>query len=277
MSLRKGWMLLAILGTNVGHLSAEPCDCTALIERLHLLEQRVESLESRLGGAQPPVVSDQTDPVVQVGTENPPIETASPRLRTPSVAPAPLVDERGAIQTPGLPRPNQAKSGFYLLRDAGSRPTGDPDAAGLVPFEGRVSFQPRDYGLETGGLFSEYDDPSLYPAVAVNLAGQWRIGQAGVYRLVVRPKPSREGASAVRGTMIFSVRVDGRAVIPETRTQSWRKHEREVELSAGSHRVEIDALARSPGFGPSPTDSQLWIGVRGPGEAAPRPLVLTAP
>jgi hypothetical protein len=277
MSLRKGWILLAILCMNADRLGAEPCDCTELIERMRLLEQRIESLESRLSDQQSTESVPQAGVKPQLGGGTQVMETAEP-LQTPSIIQQGAVAEHNSrAQTSGLPALSQAESRFYLIKDLATRSAGEPDAAGLVPFQGQVSFQPRDYGVEADGLFSKYDDPSLYPTVAVRLTGQWRIDQPGAYQLVVRPKPSREGASAVRGTMIFSIRIDGRAVIPKITTQSWKKHARELQLSAGLHRVEIDALAQSPGFGPSPTDSQLLIDVRGPGEAAPRPLLLLAP
>lgn len=146
-----------------------------------------------------------------------------------------------------------------------------------MPFQGEVSFKPGNYGLGAGGLFSEFDDPSLYPASALTLVGRLQVEVAGEYRLIAHPKPAREGGSSVRTSLVFSLSIDGKVAIPETRTQGWRRIEQAVTLSAGAHRVEIRALAQSPGFGPSPTASRLLFEVRGPRDAAARPLTLSEP
>jgi hypothetical protein len=197
------------------------------------------------------------------------------------VAAAPMEQTRAQAQRPQPTRVagfERAQGQIFLFKDQGDlNPAAAPDAEGTVQFSGTVSFDPKDYGIDPPGFLNPYDDPSLYPAVAVHIKGYWQVDQNGPHQLSISAKPAREGGTSIRSRLTFRVLVDGEEVIPETSTERWESMESDLELQAGVHLVEIFTLARSPGFGPSPTNSRILFQARGPGDAAFYPLQLITP
>lgn len=246
------------------------------------LEERVRLLEAQLGSgagasarragnrearADPPARPTPDFPAPEAQVTDPP----------PAGNPEPIreAEPRRAVGAQGQETPG-AWARVYVLEDEGSlEPAQEPSVEGAVQFSGRVSFDPGEYGLESPRFFNSFDDPSLYPSVAVQLKGDWSVGAAGLYRLSIATKPAREGGGSVRSRLIFLIRVDGKVVVPETETARWQTIKSDVNLEPGVHRVEIVTLARSPGYGPSPIDSGLVIKVQGPGGAGFYPLNLT--
>lgn len=275
--------LAVVFGATPG--VAADCECPALQERLRVLEQRVEMLENRLGadttGRPDAAAGSAPARTTPQSTAPPPAEAERPNAGD---APAPGDGNPSSVAEPELAAPGvaaqalharQVRAAFYLYEGEGElSPEREPDGAGRIPFEGRVSFQPKDYGLKAGRFFSKYDDPSRYPAMAVHLRGMLELEETGEHTFVLHPKPARQGGSAVRSRMTVRLRIDGNEVAYLRDREQWRPVEETVRLEAGLHEVEVTALAQSPGFGPSPVDSELSLGVRGPEDAAAQPLTL---
>ena len=267
-----------ILGLNTQVLKAD--EVSDLRARVETLERRVNSLEQQQRTA------DKLENDMDRGQQPLESQPQEKAMRDSPASVAPLKDNVAA-QIPGSKpeyevetqtlasgnKLNKAWGKLFLFQGQGRlNPEQSPDAEGMLPYSGAVSFDPEDYGLDGSSLINTYDDPSLYPAVAVHLKGFWKVGKDGPYQLSVVTKPAREGGEAVRSSLTYKLLVDGEEIMPETTTRRWQTMKFDLNLQAGDHLTEIYALARSPGFGPSPVDSRIIFKVRGPGDAAFYPL-----
>lgn len=154
-------------------------------------------------------------------------------------------------------------------------PATPPRVEGLLSLEGALGMNPVHYGVAEAGLFrpSRYRDPSVYRSVGVALEGYLDIPRAGGHRFLIAPKPAREGGgSPVVNEMIVQLVVNGEAVIELEGIRSWRNLSMVGELAEGRQPFTLWVVSNSPGYGPSPIDSRLEIGVNMPGRAEMTPI-----
>lgn len=191
--------------------------------------------------------------------------------KTPAAAPLPA-----AVPGPAAAaQPSGAVVRYYLqsaplgeIPPAGARPA----AAGRISDLETLAFDPAAYDVPDAGLFSDYRDPASYPYVGLLLEGALPVVQGGEYELVVYPKPAREGGANVATRLSVQLSVDDTTVLEFTGQTSWQPRRGRMRLEPGLRQLRLWAVAASPGFGPSPTASQMVLAIKGPGDAAPRPL-----
>ncbi len=164
----------------------------------------------------------------------------------------------------------------YYLSDkafAQQPPKGvSPAAAGRFTLPEVLSFDPKKYDMPDEGFFSRYGDPVAYRHVALLVEGDMTVRETGDYEFVLYPKPVREGGSSVATRMTAYLRMDDRPVVSVANRSSWRPQRGRIHLQAGTHRLWLWALVASDGFGPSPTESHLRVGLKAPGDASVRAL-----
>lgn len=246
---RSGVVLRMLLGASVclpaAYAAAETAD-----ERLQRLENEIRELRQLL----------------QEQRQAPPPAAVAP---APAPVPAP------AVAPVAVTRPVGAFVRYYIQSEG----LGDaPPAATRPVVSGRISdvdtlkFDPAAYDVPDAGLFSDYRDPAAYRYVGLALEGDLPIAEAGEYEFVIYPKPAREGGGSVGARLSVRLDVAGGTALEFRDQSSWQARRGRVQLTPGLHRVKLWAVAASPGFGPSPTASQLLLAVKGPGDASPRPL-----
>ncbi len=149
-----------------------------------------------------------------------------------------------------------------------------PLREGFMSLDTVIKLAPEVYGYKTKNFFDDHDDPSLYPIAAVSIEGELDIKQAGLYQLVVRPTPPREvgGAGNVEVSLEVSIGSEKLFTMPFSMKLSSRQ--KEISLKAGRQPIRIKILARSPGFGPSPTRTDVYIGLQATTEISPNPINL---
>lgn len=231
-----GWAVALLAGLQLPAVLAETAD-----ERLQRLEDEIHELRQMLRERQ----------------------TAAP---APAVAAVP--------QAAPAPAQNGAQIRYYIRNE----PLGEQPPTAAATVEGRISdteelsFDPSAYDVPGAGLFSHYRDPASYRYVGLLLEGELPVRGAGEYEFVLHPKPAREGGLNVATRMSAWLQVDDQPVLEFRDQSSWRAQRGQVRLGPGLHRLRLWTVVSSDGFGPSPTDSRLLVAVKGPGDAAPRPL-----
>lgn len=147
-----------------------------------------------------------------------------------------------------------------------------PLREGVMPLARIITLDPAAYGVEGGGLFSSYKDPSRFPVAALAIEGELLIKAAGRYRLVVKATPPREVGGAGNVEVGAALSLDGETVINLPPSLTLATRDKEITLPAGRVPLRLELLARSPGFGPSPTRTQVFIGLQAEGAIRPAPL-----
>jgi len=147
-----------------------------------------------------------------------------------------------------------------------------PLREGRMTMESMISLNPRHYGYRNRGFFDTYLDPSRFPVTAVTINGELLLEQAGVYQLEVKPTPPREVGGAGNVEVSVELDVGGQTVYAMPFSKSLTTRQQTVKLLAGQQPMELRIVARSPGFGPSPTGTKVYIGLQAKGEISPRPL-----
>jgi hypothetical protein len=147
-----------------------------------------------------------------------------------------------------------------------------PMREGLMSLDSTIKLDPKIYGYKSRRFFDDHNDPSRYPVAAVSIEGELFIKQAGLYHLIVKPTPPREvgGAGNVEVSLEITIGNDKLFTMPFS--QSLASHQKEVRIEAGQQPLQIRILARSPGFGPSPTRTQVYIGLQAEGEITSHPI-----
>ncbi len=164
---------------------------------------------------------------------------------------------------------------YYISKEPfGEQPPKErkPIVQGRFLESDKLSFNPSTYDVPGSGLFSHYRDPSSYPNVGLQVEGELSVQYAGEYELILSPKPVREGGTNVKTRMSAWLQVDNSSVVQFRDQSSWQTHRGRVYLEPGIHHIQVWAVAASDGFGPSPTESQLLMSLKVPGEVSPRPL-----
>ena len=242
-----GWAVALLVGLQLPAVMAETAD-----ERLQRLENEIQELRQLLREQQ----------------------TAAPPAPAPAPAAAPAPAVAAVPYVEAAPVQNGAHVRYYIRNE----PLGERPPAAAATVEGRISdteelsFDPSAYDVPDAGLFSNYRDPASYRYVGLLLEGELPVRAAGEYEFVLHPKPAREGGLNVATRMSAWLQVDDQPVLEFRDQSSWRAQRGQMRLSPGLHRVRLWTVVSSDGFGPSPTDSRLLVAVKGPGDAAPRPL-----
>ncbi|MGM0593459.1 MAG: hypothetical protein ACQETD_02890 [Pseudomonadota bacterium] len=212
--------------------SAVADDIEALRERLQQLEKRVEQLESYH-------------------------------------APGTLAIRANAAKVTG-----RAEIQYWLGESSAFIGDGYPAlASGEVRLSDTLSFRPQAYGVDaSSGVFSDFHDPGRYPVVSLLQEGELLLKRAGQYALRVKPTPPREVGGSGNVELAIRLFIDGRRVWSQDYSSTLAPSEIAIELPEGGVRYRLEAVARSPGFGPSPTQTRLFIGLKEPGSARAEPI-----
>ncbi len=158
-------------------------------------------------------------------------------------------------------------------------PNSDFKAGAETPLrEGRmalgpvIKLNPENYGYRYSGFFDERSDPSRYPLAAVSIEGELMLEQSGLYQLVIKPTPPREVGGAGNVEMSIEVSIGGKEVLVLPYSDSLASQRKEIKIMAGRQPLKINVLARSPGFGPSPTRAIVYIGLQSENDIASSPI-----
>ena len=228
----KRWLLMIWLVPAV----AGAVDESELRERIDQLEARIERLEQRLGVAVPELKREAVPEVV-----------------------------RG--------RKGEVVTRYWLTQKSPfDGEAGTPLREGEMSLSPLVTLDPTSYGVEGGGLFSVYRDPSRYPVAALQFESELQIEKPGPYRLVVKATPPREVGGAGNVAVGVNLSLAGKTVFSQEPSSSLAPREKKLELSAGRVPLHLEILARSPGFGPSPTGTKIFIGLQAPGAIDATPI-----
>jgi hypothetical protein len=147
-----------------------------------------------------------------------------------------------------------------------------PVQQGLMSLGKTIKLDPKIYGYNSSGFFDRHKDPSLFPVAAVIIEGELDIKQGGIYQLTVKPTPPREVGGAGNVEVSVEVALDGDKLFTMPFSKSLASHQNEVRIKAGRQPFRIRIVARSPGFGPSPTRTVVYIGLQAEAEITSYPV-----
>ncbi len=216
-------------------------DDQRLWESIEQLKQRIERLEKNAGLANKSQLSEDVQAAATAGPEIITVATVSSR--------------------------------YWLSQNS------DFESDAEVPLrEGRmtlgpvIKLNPEDYGYRYSGFFDERSDPSRYPVAAVSIEGELMITQSGLYQLVIKPTPPREVGGAGNVEIAVEISIGGEDVLKLPFTDSLATQQKEIKIMAGRRPLKINIVARSPGFGPSPTRALVYIGLQAGNDIASSPI-----
>lgn len=223
-----------------------------LSETIRQLEARVQLLEQRLGVAEP---QRHTPVVVPQGL------AAAPKAPVAAVTPGPVL------------QPGKVEVSYWL---SATNPfvgtTATPLRTGLMPMPATINLDPSAFGHESGGLFNAYLDPSRFPVAAASFSGDLMVPAAGNYRLIVRSTPPREVGGGGNVKVAVDIDISGQRVLAVPSTSRLSPYEQVIQLRQGRQPITLNIVARSPGFGPSPTKTRVFIGLQAADAIAPMPI-----
>ncbi|MCW9089063.1 MAG: hypothetical protein OQK54_06000 [Gammaproteobacteria bacterium] len=207
-------------------------------QKIEQLERRIEALEKHTLG-----------------------QSVQPEKTTVAAAP---------VQEQGYARVN-----YWLGRDAafGDNATA-PLAQGKMRLDSEILLRPQLYVSDknTGGVFSEYHDSSLYPVASLQIEGVLDMPQAGDYTLTIKATPPREVGGSGNVKMAVRLYLDGELIYTRPYSSSLSPSTETIPLAAGETTLRLEVVALSPGFGPSPTRARLFVGLHGSDAVSPEPL-----
>lgn len=162
----------------------------------------------------------------------------------------------------------------YWLGNQESFPARDtsPRASGKFKLGSDFYFHPRTYNIEDDSMFSHFDDPSRFPLVTLNVDGTLLPPTAGTYQLLVKPTPPREVGGSGNVELSIDIYVDNRRIFTQDFSSTLRPTTIQLELPEHAVSFRMEAIARSPGFGPSPTRAKIFVGLQGNNTATPEPI-----
>jgi hypothetical protein len=268
MSRRIGWASAAVGATLL--LLATPGVSSEVEQRLERLEAEIQALREQLRQSGTPTGPSSISPPA-AGAVN---SAATPTSRPPATPAPPSAPTVGMLPLGGA---GSALGRYFLVSEPLTvvPPSVAPMAEGLLALEGDLRLDPARYGAADQGVFAyhRYRDASLYRAAGLALEGELQVPTAGPHRFVIAPKPAREGGgSPVTNEMTLILRVAGQPLIDLRELRGWRNQTITVDLPAGRHPFTLWVVSNSPGYGPSPIDSRLVLGVVMPGRAEVTPL-----
>jgi hypothetical protein len=242
-------MLLTLSTPSVAH------EDTQLWQAIERLEARIAELEGRKDEAAPPPLAVQ-----------PSAPPATPEQAQSAATPSPPAP-------PAAQRQSQVQTRYWLGEVspfAGDAPS--PLREGRMPLPETLVLAPGNYGLESNRLFDPYLDPSRYPVVALAIEGELLIPAAGSYTLAIRATPPREVGGAGNVQVAVTVRIGDLAPVELPLSDTLAKRDYVLDLPASRQPLRIEILARSPGFGPSPARTRVYLGLQAQGAISPVPL-----
>lgn len=216
-------------------------DDQRLWETIEQLKQRIERLEKKAGLADKSQPSEDGQTAASAGTEMAASAAAFSRYWL-----SPNSDFEASAEAP--------------LRE------------GLMALGPVIKLNPEDYGYRYSGFFDERSDPSRYPVAAVSIEGELLIAQSGTYQLVIKPTPPREVGGAGNVEIAVEISIGGENVLKLPFSDSLATQQKEIEIMAGRQPLKINIVARSPGFGPSPTRALVYIGLQAGNDIASSPI-----
>lgn len=161
---------------------------------------------------------------------------------------------------------------YWLLQQSEFDHEKPPLREGRMALTMPIKLSPQHYGYRSAGMFDQHKDPSVYPLAALMITGTLQLPQAGDYLLVVKPTPPREVGGAGNVQVSIELRIDDELVYRMPYSKSLASRQHSLSLPAVSQSVELRILARSPGFGPSPTGTEVYLGLQAEGEISPTPI-----
>jgi len=162
---------------------------------------------------------------------------------------------------------------YWLSKNAAfDSSTEAPMREGMMSLGEVIKLAPEVYGYKSSVFFDKHDDSSLFPVAAVMIEGELEIRQSGLYQLTVKPTPPREVGGAGNVEVSLEVATGDEQLFTMPFSKKLASQQKEVRLKAGRQPLSIKILARSPGFGPSPTRTHVYIGLQAEGEIASTPI-----
>lgn len=236
--LLPGFFLLAL----PLYIQAADTDIETLQQMIERLEQRIERLEAHSGMTAKTDNEDRAEPTLAARNET--SVNASARLMTR----------------------------YWLSQQSVFDPTEPPLREGRMALTMPIRLTPQHFGHHSAGMFDQHKDPSVYPLAALIITGTLQLPQAGDYLLVVKPTPPREVGGAGNVQVSIEMRIGGELVYQMPYSKSLASRQHRLSLQGRTQPVELRILARSPGFGPSPTGTEVYLGLQAEGEISPTPI-----
>lgn len=236
--LLSGFFLLAL----PFYIQAADTDVEALQQMIERLEQRIERLEAHSGMSAQMDNEDRAGPAL--AARNGTSVNASARLVTR----------------------------YWLSQQSVFDPTEPPLREGRMALTMPIRLTPQYFGHHSASMFDQHKDPSVYPLAALIITGTLQLPQAGDYLLVVKPTPPREVGGAGNVQVSIEVRIGGELVYQMPYSKSLASRQHRLSLQSRTQPVELRILSRSPGFGPSPTGTEVYLGLQAEGEISPTPI-----
>lgn len=221
---------------------ATDADIEQLQQMIERMEQRIERLEAHSGIT---ATDDQHNRAVSVSSS----------LNSDNLSP----DTRLMIR-------------YWLSQQSEFDPVETPLREGRMAITMPIKLSPQFFGHSSGGMFNQHKDPSVYPLAALMITGTLQLLRGGDYLLVVKPTPPREVGGAGNVQVSIELRIAGELVYQMPYSKSLASRQHPLSLQAGSLPVELRIMARSPGFGPSPTATEVYLGLQAEGEISPTPI-----
>lgn len=237
---RSNWLAYFIFAMPLVSLAAD-ADIERLQQMIERLEQRIDRLEAQSGI----------------------IEAADQKDRS-----EPAADLQNEIK---LNRSAQIMTRYWLSQQSVFDPVESPLREGRMALTMPIKLKPQHYGYRSAGMFDQYKDPSVYPLAVLIINGTLQL-PAGDYLLVAKPTPPREVGGAGNVQVAIELRIGGELVYQMPYSKSLASRQHPLTLPGGTQPVELRISARSPGFGPSPTGTEVYLGLQAEGEISPTPL-----
>lgn len=236
--LLSGFLLLALPFSS----QAADTDTERLQQMIERLEQRIERLEAHSG------------------------------INATDNQKKPAVSLQNSQRDNGISRDNRLMTRYWLSQQSEFDPAEPPLREGRMALTMPIKLTPQHYGHSSAGLFDQHKDPSVYPLAALMISGTLQLPEAGDYLLVVKPTPPREVGGAGNVQVSIELRIGDELVYRMPYSKSLASRQHRLSLQAGAQPLELRILSRSPGFGPSPAGTEVYLGLQAEGEISPTPI-----
>jgi hypothetical protein len=147
-----------------------------------------------------------------------------------------------------------------------------PLRQGLMTLPQTISLAPAQFGYQSEGMFDEIKDVSRNPVVAAYIDGTLKIEKSANYQLMVKPTPPREVGGSGNVKLSVRIRLDDKQVLNLPASSRLSPSQQQIWLQAGNIPIHIEIVAQSPGFGPSPSGSKVFIGLQSADAISPVPI-----
>lgn len=234
--LLSGFCMLALPVLSIA------ADVDSLQQMIQRLEQRIERLESHTGIASAKDKANRAEPVQQTSDNI------------------------------NVKRTARVMSRYWLSQQSEFNPAEPPLREGRMGLSMPIKLKPQSYGYSSTGMFDQHKDPSVYPLAALIINGELQLPQTGDYLLVVKPTPPREVGGAGNVQVSIELRIADELVYRMPYSKSLASRQHRLHLQGGAQPVELRIFARSPGFGPSPTGTEVYLGLQAEGEISSLPI-----